>query len=61
MTSSPIISAADSRQLLALSMAATTMDPSAASGGGAALLVQAKALDTVRAQLRDGETFSAVV
>jgi hypothetical protein len=61
MSPSPIMPAADTRNLMALSMAATTMDAEAASGGGAALLVQAQALDTVRDQLRDGETISVTV
>ena len=58
MSASPLMSAADSRNLLSLSMAATNIDASAAGSGATGLLVQAKQLTAVRDQLRDGETFS---
>ena len=53
------MSAADSRNLLSLSVAATNMDASAAGSGATGLILQAKQLTSARAQLRDGETFSA--
>jgi hypothetical protein len=57
MDASPLMSAADSRSLLSLTVAATNLDAGAASGG-AGLVLQAKQLNAVRAQLRDGESFS---
>jgi hypothetical protein len=59
MSASPIMSAADSRNLLSLSVASTNMDASAAGSGATGLILQAKQLTSARAQLRDGETFSA--
>jgi hypothetical protein len=59
MNASPIMSAADSRNLLSLSVAATNMDASAAGSGATGLILQAKQLTDARSQLRDGETFSA--
>jgi hypothetical protein len=58
MNATPTMSVADSRHLLALSVAATTVDAPAESGGAAEIL-QARQLADVRSQLRDGETFSA--
>jgi hypothetical protein len=57
MDASPLMSAAESRNLLSLSVASTTVDPVAASGG-VGLVLQAKQLNDVRAHLRDGETYS---
>jgi hypothetical protein len=57
MNVSPTMSVADSRHLLALSVAATAVDAPAESGG-AALLLQARQLDDARSVLRDGETVS---
>jgi hypothetical protein len=51
------MSVADSRHLLALSVAATAADAPAGSGG-IALLLQARHLDDARSELRHGETVS---
>jgi hypothetical protein len=57
MNVSPSLSAADTRHLVALSVAATAVDAPAESGGAASLL-QARRLDDARSVLRDGETVS---
>jgi hypothetical protein len=57
MNASPIMSAADTRHLLALSVAASAVDAPAESSG-AGLLLKGRQLDDARAQLRDGESFS---
>jgi hypothetical protein len=58
MTTSPMMSAADNSQLLALAYAKSAA-PSAAAAGSIGLTLGAKQLDQARATLRDGETFSA--
>jgi H+/gluconate symporter-like permease len=57
MSLSPIMSTADSRQLLTLAQASDTVGLLDASGG-VAQVVAAQQLDDVRAQLREGETIS---
>jgi hypothetical protein len=57
MNSSPIMSAADSRDLMSLATAGKAMDRPAADGN-VALLLQARQLAEARSQLRQGETFS---
>ena len=57
MKSSPIMSAADSRDLMSLATAGKAMDRPAADGN-VALLLQARQLAEARSQLRQGETFS---
>ena len=59
MSTSSITSASVAREMLSLATAQTAMSQTSASSDGAvAVLLQAKQLDAVRAQLRDGETFS---
>jgi hypothetical protein len=59
MSTSSITSATVAREMLSLATAQTAMNQTAASSDGAvAVLLQAKQLDAVRAQLRDGESFS---
>jgi hypothetical protein len=57
MDASPIMSAADSRNLMSLATAGKAMDGPSADGG-VALLLQARQLADARSQLRQGETFS---
>jgi hypothetical protein len=57
MNASPIMSAADSRDLMSLATAGKAMDRPAADGG-VALLLQARQLADARSQLREGETVS---
>jgi hypothetical protein len=57
MSASPIMSAADSRDLMSLATAGKAMDRPSASGD-VALLLQARQLADARSQLRQGESFS---
>ena len=57
MTASPIMSAADNRDLLSLATARKAIDRPSATGGVAQLL-EARQLAEARSQLRQGETFS---
>jgi hypothetical protein len=57
MNSAPIMSAADSRDLISLATAGKAMDRPAGDGN-VALLLQARQLTEARSQLRQGETFS---
>jgi hypothetical protein len=59
MGTTPIMSAADNRQLLALAYSRTAT-PAPAAQGAVGLALEAKQLDQARAQLRDGETFSVL-
>jgi len=62
MSTSSITSATVARELLSLASAQTAMaQTSASSDGAVAVLLQAKQLDAVRAQLRAGESFSVSV
>jgi hypothetical protein len=57
MSTSPIMSAADNRDLISLATAGKAMArPSA--GGEVGLILQAQQLAEARSQLRQGETFS---
>jgi hypothetical protein len=59
MTTSSITSATIAREMLSLASAQTAMaQTSASSDGAVGVLLQAKQLDAVRAQMRDGESFS---
>ena len=57
MSTSPIMSSADNRNLMSLATAGKAMDRPSADGG-VALLLQAQQLADARSQLRQGETFS---
>jgi hypothetical protein len=57
MSASPIMSAADSRDLMSLATAGKAMERPSANGD-VALLLQARQLADARSQLRQGESFS---
>lgn len=59
MNASPIMSAADSRDLMSLATAGKAMERPSANGD-VALLLQARQLAEARSQLRQGETFSVL-
>jgi hypothetical protein len=59
VNASPIMSAADSRDLMSLATAGKAMERPSANGD-VAMLLQARQLAEARSQLRQGETFSVL-